>query len=79
MIIDGHAYCFPPLDSPHGFPSLEEKMRAIQLEFSGRHQPVWRVRDRTPAGNDTLIDPETQRLRDVRWSPERTGAIIRSW
>ncbi len=68
MIIDGHAYCFPPLDAAEGFPTHDEKMRAIQSEFSRHHQPVWRVRDRARADNDTLIDPETQRLRDIRWT-----------
>ena len=68
MIIDGHSYSFPPMDSAEGFATLEDNMRAVQSEFSGHHQPVWRVRDRAPADNDTLIDPETRRLRDVRWT-----------
>jgi hypothetical protein len=29
---------------------------------------VWRARDRAPADNSTLIDPDTGELKDVRWS-----------
>ena len=68
MIIDGHAYCFPPLGSPAGYPSLEEKMREFHREMSGHHQPVWRVRDRAPADNSTLVDPETKEFHDVEWT-----------
>lgn len=68
MIIDGHAYCFPSLDSSEGFQSLEGKLDAIQSEFSSHHQPVWRVRDRVPFTNDTLINPKTQEPRDVIWT-----------
>ena len=68
MIIDGHAYCFPPLGTPAGYPSLEEKMREFHREMSGHHQPVWRVRDRAPADNSTLVDPETKEFHDVEWT-----------
>ena len=68
MIIDCHNYCFPQLDSPQGYKTLEEKMRMIQSEFGGHHQPVWRVRDRALADNSTLIDPATSQLRDVKWT-----------
>ena len=68
MIIDGHAYCFPPLSSPAGYGSVDEKMRIFQRELGGHHQPVWRVRDRSPADNSTLIDPETSDLRDIEWT-----------
>lgn len=67
MIIDGHAYCFPPLDSPAGYTSVEEKMTRGQRELGGHHQPVWRVRDRAPADNDVLIDPATGELRSITW------------
>ena len=71
MIYDGHAYCFLPLSSPAGYASLDEKMRVFHRELGGHHQPVWRVRDRAPADNSTLVDPETQELRDVEWAYQR--------
>ena len=67
MVIDAHAYCFPPLDSPAGYASLDEKMRHVQREFGGHHQPVWRVRDRAPADNSTLVDPDTGEPRELKW------------
>ena len=71
MIIDGHAYCFPPRDEAAGYSSVEEKWLEFQRELSGHHQPVWRVRDRAPADNSTLIDPETKELRDVQFTVHR--------
>ena len=68
MLIDCHTYCFPQIDSPAGYPSLDVKMRMIQSELGGHSQPVWRARDRAPADNATLIDPDTGELRDVRWT-----------
>ena len=68
MIIDGHNYCVPQVDAPQGYPTLEAKMRAVQAELGGHHQPVWRVRDRAPSDNSTLIDPETGELREVEWT-----------
>ena len=67
MIIDGHMYCFPRLDSAAGYASLKSKMRVVQRELGGHHQPVWRVRDRAPADNATLVDPDTSELKDVEW------------
>ena len=67
MIIDGHMYCFPRFDSRAGYTDVGPKMRAVQRELGGHHQPVWRVRDRAPADNSTLIDPATDELRDVEW------------
>lgn len=65
-IIDGHAYCFPPLDSPSGIP-LEEKMRRIQQELGTHHTFTMRVSDRALVDNSSLIDPETGAFRQVRW------------
>ena len=67
MIIDGHAYCFPPVDSPAGYDSVEDKLRVLQRELGGHHQSVWRIRDRAPADNGTLVDPDTQELRPITW------------
>ncbi len=71
MIIDGHAYCFPPRDEAAGYSSVEEKWLEFQREMSGHHQPVWRVRDRAPADNSTLIDPVTRELHDVQFTVHR--------
>ena len=46
MIIDGHNYCFPQMDLPQGYDTLDEKMRMLQSEYGGHYQPVWRVSDR---------------------------------
>ncbi len=67
MIVDGHAYSFPPLDSAGGYSDPAVKMRAVQRELGGHHQPVWRVPDRAAADNDTLVDQETGEFRDVEW------------
>ena len=68
MIIDGHAYSFPPHSSAAGYPSVEEKMGLFQRELGGHHQPVWRVRDRAPADNSVLVDPDTSQLREIQWT-----------
>ena len=68
MIIDGHNYCFPQMDLPQGYDTLEEKMRMLQSEYGGHYQPVWRVRDRKLFDNSVLVDPETGELRDIRWT-----------
>ncbi len=73
MIIDGHAYCFPPFGDPAGYDALDEKLLVFQRDLGGHHQPVWRVRDRAPAGADTLLDPDTGDPRDVRWSIDTYG------
>ena len=71
MIIDGHAYCFPARDKAAGYPSVDERWHELQRELSGHHQPVWRVRDRAPADNSTLIDPETNEFHDVEFAVHR--------
>ena len=71
MIIDGHAYCFPARDEAAGYPSPNERWHEFQRELSGHHQPVWRVRDRAPADNNTLVDPQTGELHDVKFAVHR--------
>ena len=68
MIIDGHMYIFPPKDSQAGYPTLADKMRVVHAEEGTHHQPVWRVRDKAPADNSTLIDPDTGELQEVTWT-----------
>ena len=76
MIIDGHAYCFPPIDDPAGYDSLDEKLHVVQKEFGGHHQPVWRVRDRAPANNSTLLDQATLEPHSVRWTRDSLGRFV---
>ena len=71
MIIDGHAYCFPARDETAGYSSANERWHEFQRELSGHHQPVWRVRDRAPADNNTLVDPQTGELHDVKFTVHR--------
>ena len=67
MIFDAHAYVFPGVDILGGYDSMEQKWAAGQIELGGHHQPVWRVRDRAPADNSTLINSDSGELQDVRW------------
>ena len=67
MIVDAHAYVFPGVETLGGYDSMTEKWEAVQIELGGHHQPVCRVRDRAPADNSTLIDPDTGELQDVTW------------
>ena len=57
MIVDGHAYCFPPLGDANGFPSVREHLRYVQREMADHHQPVWRLADRAPGDNAMLAAP----------------------
>src|SRR5712692_1165382 len=54
MIVDSHAYCFPPADHPAGHPSGAAHLRWVQAAHAGHHQPAWRVRDRAPADSRVL-------------------------
>ena len=75
MIIDGHMYIFPPKDSQAGYPTLADKMRVVHAEEGTHHQPVWRVRDKAPADNSTLIDPDTGELQEVTWTRDELGRL----
>ena len=75
MIIDGHLYSFPPFDTPQGYGTVEARMRVLQSELGGHHQSVWRVRNRAPADNGTLVDPATSELRDVKWG-RHNGQLV---
>ena len=54
MIIDAHAYCFPPGDAKAGYGEAREHLRWMQAEHAAHHQPAWRVRDRAPAPSDEI-------------------------
>lgn len=75
-VIDGHAYCFPPLDSPAGLP-LEEKLRRIQQELGTHHTFTMRASDRALVDNSSLIDPENGAFQPVRWKRDYLNRL--SW
>lgn len=58
MIYDGHAYCFPDLRGRAGFDDRDQFRKHLQLGIARHFQPVWRARDRTPADNGGLADPD---------------------
>lgn len=79
MIVDGHAYCFPPLGEASGFSSVREHLRYIQREMADHHQPVWRLTDRAPGDNATLADPGDRTLaglREVGFRPGGHGRFV---
>ena len=72
MIIDGPRVLLSPRETwrPDTLRLMKDGT-SFQRELSGHHQPVWRVRDRAPADNSTLIDPETNELHDVEFTVHR--------
>ena len=54
MIVDSHAYCFPPADHPAGHSSGAAHLRWVQAAHAGHHQPAWRVSDRVPGVSRVL-------------------------
>jgi len=73
MIIDAHAYCFPPIGDAHGAPSAREHLRYVQREMADHHQPVWRLADRAPGHNGMLADPGDRTLHGLREVGFRAG------
>ena len=73
MIVDAHAYCFPPLGEANGFPSAREHLRYVQREMADHHQPVRRLTDRAPGQNEMLADPRDRTLRGLREVGFRAG------
>ena len=81
MIIDGHAYCFPPLGEANGFPSAAEHLRYVQREMADHHQPVWRLRDRALAGDNSMLaepgdDGTLASLKDVAFRSGGHGRLV---
>jgi hypothetical protein len=64
VILDSHAYCFPPADDPAGHASGAAHLRWIQAAHAWHHQPAWRVRDRSPAPS-RVLDPEGRYVRST--------------
>lgn len=57
MIIDSHAYCFEPADSPRGYANSAEHLRIVQQAHARHHQPAFRLADRQEGPSDVL-DPQ---------------------
>ena len=64
MIIDSHAYCFEPADSPRGYADSREHLLTVQQAQAGHHQPAFRLRDRV-AGPSDVLDPTGGDLADL--------------
>ncbi len=80
MIIDSHAYCFPPGDEKAGYADARDHLRWMQAEHAVHHQPAWRVRDRAPASSEAIA-PEApgdwSTLPDVDFRVDRThGRVV---
>ena len=45
MIIDSHAYCFEPADSPRGYAGAGEHLAIVQQSQARHHQPAFRIKD----------------------------------
>ena len=58
MIYDGHAYCFPNLRGDGGFADPKQFNRHLQLGMARHFMPAWRKRDRAPADDSGLADPD---------------------
>jgi predicted TIM-barrel fold metal-dependent hydrolase len=56
-IIDSHIYAFVGPDQPAGLPSVELRMRDLQVWHALHHQPAWRIRDRAPSDARRLLAP----------------------
>ena len=80
MILDSHAYCFPPADAPAGHASGAAHLRWVQAAHAGHHQPAWRVRDRSPPPS-RVLDPEGRYVRstlpDVNFRVDREATTLR--
>lgn len=83
MIIDSHAYCFEPLDSPRGYSSSDEHLRWAQAAHASHHQPAIRIPDGAEGPSDAL-DPEgkhdIESLPDVRFRVNKPrGRVVWNW
>lgn len=78
MIIDAHAYSFPPLGGANGFPTVAEHLRYLQREMADHHQPVWRLSDGARIGdNSMLANPDDATLAGLTEVDFRSGGYGR--
>ena len=83
MIIDSHAYCFEPLDSPRGYASGEEHLRWAQAANASHHQPAMRIPD-GEVGPSDVLDPagthDINNLPDLRFRVNKPrGRVVWNW
>ena len=83
MIIDSHAYCFEPLDSPRGYASSAEHLRWSQVAHATHHQPALRIPDGW-VGSSDVLDPKGGRdlddLPDLRFRVDKLrGRAVWDW
>ena len=64
MIIDSHAYCFEPADSPKGYASAGEHLAIVQQSQARHHQPAFRIRDGVE-GPSHVLDSASGALDDL--------------
>ena len=79
MIIDSHAYCFGPADSPRGYADLREHLREVQMSHARHHQPAFRIRDRVEGPSDVLdprADGDLDALPDLNFRVDRSAGRV---
>ena len=79
MIIDSHAYCFEPADSPHGYSDSREHLREVQMSYARHHQPAFRISDRLEGPSDVLDprgDGDLEALPDVNFRVDRAAGRV---
>jgi predicted TIM-barrel fold metal-dependent hydrolase len=76
MIVDSHAYCFPPLDAPEGG---DERVKRAQVAHALHHQPALRLRDREVVSAEPLAPSgtlDTADLPDVAFRADRDAGRV---
>ena len=79
MIIDSHAYCFEPADSPRGYADSREHLREVQMSHARHHQPAFRIRDRVEGPSDVLdprADGDLDALPDLNFRIDRAAGRV---
>ena len=73
MIIDAHAYCFPPLGEATGFADSAAHLKYLQREMADHHQPVFCLDDGSLGDNSMLSEPNDLTLRGLHEVNFRSG------
>ena len=79
MIIDSHAYCFEPADSPRGYADSREHLLEVQMSYARHHQPAFRISDRVEGPSDVLdprADGDLEALPDVNFRVDRAAGRV---
>jgi predicted TIM-barrel fold metal-dependent hydrolase len=79
MIVDAHAYCFPPLGQANGFPTAEDHLRYLQRMIASHRQAPWRLKDHAMGDNAALAnlnDLTIQGVRDVNFRAGGYGRFV---